>query len=63
MSDLRIIEVMRNGGWEITRLQDIRQGESFCMYEKEGIPFVYNNKSVFVALTDGDKFGVEISRD
>lgn len=64
MSELRKVEVFRNNQWRRCRLNEVKSGEQFRMFEPDDMsPVVLDGKSEFIALSDGNNLGIRISDD
>jgi hypothetical protein len=51
-TELRHVQVRRDGRWQDCRLWDVKKGEIFCMFE-DGHPVEAHGQVTFVAAGDG----------
>ena len=50
--DLRKVEILVGNKWEEIRLQDVKSGQPFRMFE-DGVQLLHNGVNTFVAESDG----------
>ena len=55
MSDIRKVEILKCGGWEISKMIDIKNGDIFRLFEPDGTKVV-DSKGSTSWIADGDSF-------